>query len=105
MTNKQKNKQGIRKSLRLGKSRAKKADQLQKETGIQSGRTQEPLRAIIRELITDGLPIGSLPEHGYWIIANRAELREVKKSLKSRISGVDDRITDLERAFKTHQKK
>lgn len=101
MTDKQK----VKRALKKGKGNAKKADQLQKETGIASGRTQEPLRAIIRELIKNGLPVGSLPKYGYWIIANKPELNEVKRSLRNRINGVDDRIKDLVRAFKVHNKK
>jgi len=101
MTDKQK----VKRALRMGKGNAKKADRLQEETGIEWGRTQEPLRVIIRELIKDGLPVGSLPEYGYWIIANKSELNEVKQSLYNRITGIDDRIRDLVRAFNARNKK
>jgi hypothetical protein len=101
MTNKQK----VKRALKTGKVNSKKADQLQNETDIKPSRTQEPLRAIIRELIKDGLPVGSLPKYGYWIIANKSELNEVKRSLRNRINGVDDRIKAIVRAFNAYSKK
>lgn len=92
-------KKRIERALKKGKQFAKTADKLQEETGIESGRTQEPLREIIRELIKDGLPIGSL-QCGYWIIANKKELSEAIKNLKSRRKGIESRIKEIRKAFK-----
>lgn len=47
-------KRKIRRALKKGKRFAKTADQLQRETGIENSRTQEPIRALIKELIKDG---------------------------------------------------
>ncbi len=96
---KEADKRKIKRALKRGKRFAKTADELQVETGIQNSRTQEPIRALIRELIKDGLPIGSLPDCGYWIIENEGELNEVINSLKSRTKGINDRISEIREAF------
>jgi hypothetical protein len=98
--NREIDKRKIRRALRIGKRNAKKTDKLQQETGIKkTGRMQEYVRAIIRELINEGLPIGSLPKCGYWIIENEKELEEVIKNLNSRTSGIDIRSKEIEDAF------
>lgn len=96
MTDKQK----LKRALKKGRRFAKTADRLQKETGIEEGRTQEPIRGIIRELIQEGIPVGSLPRCGYWIIENEEELREVVKNLKNRGKGIHKRIKEIRQAFK-----
>ncbi len=99
--NKASGKEKIKKALKTGIANAKKADELQKETGVDNSRTQEPIRGIIRELIAEGLPIGSLPECGYWIIDNREELNRVIKNLKSRTKGIQSRIYEIRKAFRS----
>lgn len=97
--NKEIDMQKLKKVLRKGKNLAKKADKLQRETGIKSGRTQEPIRSLIKRLIKSGLPIGSLPKYGYWIIKNNKELEEVIENLKNRNKGVNNRIKEIREAF------
>lgn len=97
-------KKKVRNALRRGKRSAKTADTLQMETGIKKSRTQEPLREIIRELIAEGLPVGSLSACGYWIIADKSELKEVINSLKSRTRGINSRIKEIRLAFESYYK-
>lgn len=92
-------KRKIKRALRAGKRFAKTADKLQRETGIENSRTQEPIRGMIRELIKEGLPVGSLPKCGYWIIKTEEELEEVIKNLKSRTRGITKRVKDIKKAF------
>ncbi|MDP8216784.1 MAG: hypothetical protein P9L98_05660 [Candidatus Kaelpia imicola] len=54
---KETDKKKIRRAFRKGKKSAKTADEIQRETGIESSRTQEPIRGMIRELIREGLPV------------------------------------------------
>lgn len=99
--NREADKRKIRKALKKGKRSAKTADELQRETGIENSRTQEPIRGMIRELIREGLPVGSLPKCGYWIIKTEKELKEVVENLKSRTKGIAKRVKDIEKAFET----
>lgn len=93
-------KQKIRRLLKKGKQSAKHADLLAVQASIKDiGRTQEYVRSLIRELITEGLPVGSLPKYGFWIITTEEELREVTRSLKSRKRGIKKRIREIEEAF------
>lgn len=56
------------------------------------------VRAIIRELIDDGVPIGSDNE-GYFMITERAQLEDVLGNLQSRCDAIQKRIVGITKAY------
>ena len=58
------------------------------------------VRLVIRELITDGLPIASStePPYGYFIVATRQEVEQYAGSIKSRLIEDAIRRRDFRRA-------
>jgi len=60
--------------------------------------TSYKVRACIRELIDEGVPIGSGPD-GYYIMETQAELQHNIASLSSRITSMTRRRDNMIRAF------
>jgi len=58
------------------------------------------IRHIIRELITEGMPIGS-DNHGYFLISDRDELEDTLEGLQSRCDAIQARIVGITNAYTT----
>ena len=67
-------------------------------------RDDRQVRMVIRELITDGLPVASSTEFpaGYFIVATRQEVEEYAASIRSRLIEDAIRRRDFRRAANMH---
>ena len=61
-------------------------------------RDDRQVRLAIRDLITDGLPVASSTEAGYFIVANRQEAEQYACSIRSRLIQDAIRRRDFRRA-------
>jgi len=61
-------------------------------------RDDRKIRLIIRELITDGLPVASSTESGYFIVKTRQEAGQYAQSIKNRLINDALRRRDFRRA-------
>lgn len=65
---------------------------------LPASETEEIVREMIRELLEDGVPIGSCRK-GFFIISTADELAEVVAGLRARQEGIETRIHLISRAF------
>lgn len=85
--------------LEDGAANAKNADTIERDLGMDSGRTNEPTRQLITEcIVNDKYPIGS-GSAGYFLIDSQDELDEVVRSLEGRIQGLRNRIDALKEGW------
>ncbi|MEL7834257.1 hypothetical protein [Fodinibius sp. Rm-B-1B1-1] len=95
--------QDLIQQLNDGSQNSQNADDIEASLGLDSGRTAEPTRNLIREAILDNnIPIGS-NSNGYFLIDSEDELKSVLQSLKSRIEGLKERIDSLEEGWKRRE--
>jgi hypothetical protein len=68
------------------------------------GHTQEPTRDLIRDAIVNhGIPMGSAPQDGYFLIDTEEELNEAVTNLHQRIEGLQNRINGLRHGWQRRQ--
>jgi len=92
--------QDIIDALGDGKDNAIHASGLESTLGMDVGHTQEPTRDLIRKaLINNELPIGSIPNSGYFLIHNEQEYKEVIANLEDRMQGLRRRIEAITRGW------
>lgn len=69
------------------------------DLGSDNGLTNPVARKAIRELIEDGMPIGSCGK-GYYLLVTKEEFDEYLKNLHGRIAGIRKRIIKVMGAFR-----
>ena len=82
---------GYLKTNCVGKEKAEKSPKIRTMCALPASQTEEIVREMIRELLEDGVPIGSCAK-GYFVIETLEELTEVVEGLRSRIQGIETRI-------------
>ena len=87
-----------------GAANARHAADIEAALEIEEGHTQEPTRDLIREaIVSEKIPIGSTPAHGYFLINSDAELEEVVEGLQARVHGLQRRIEALRHGWRRRQ--
>jgi len=83
-----------------GKDNAIHASDLESTLGMDVGHTQEPTIGLIRKaIINDELPIGSIPDVGYFLIHTEQEYQEAITNLEARAQGLKRRIEAVTRGW------
>jgi hypothetical protein len=91
----------IRSTLRRGKANAILSNVIEDRIGIQKSRTAERVRGLIREMLDDGVPIGSCTK-GYFLIETAEELHEVLEDLRRREAGIRIRRQRIEEGYRAY---
>ncbi len=87
-------------ALGNGKGSAIHARDLESTLGMDIGHTQEPTRDLIRKaIINNELPIGSIPNVGYFLIHTEQEYQEVIANLEDRMKGLKRRIDAIKHGW------
>lgn len=83
-----------------GRDDAITAAEIGETVGIDDGEASPATREAIRALLTErGVPIRS-GNVGYWVCQSEAEAEEYRADLRSRIEGIEQRLTAFETAWR-----
>lgn len=82
----------------VGKALAATSPEIRKMCALPASETEEVVREIIRDLLEDGIAIGSCKK-GYFIIDTLEELTEVIEGLRARQEGIETRIRLIAKAY------
>ena len=62
--------------------------------------TDDQLRDTVREMVSEGYPIGTDPINGYYVIDSQQKFDRATESLRAKMIGLAERIKNLKRAVK-----
>ena len=86
----------------LGYSNRKSSTQIREELNLESGgATNEHVRDLIRDLISNHNACIGSDDKGYWIIQTETELNSVCRSLENRADAIRNRATALRNSWRT----
>ena len=87
-----------------GKANSRHASELENILNMDVGHTQEPTRDLIRDaIVNQGIPIGSTPQDGYFLINTEEELNEATNNLRQRIECLENRINGIRHGWQQRQ--
>jgi len=87
--------------LRMPESFVLSSKQIARSVGIRDGEAQPLTRAVIAELVREGLPLGA-ESKGYRMLRTEGQLRAYLADLHRRARAIDARIVATERAFREY---
>ena len=82
----------------VGKGKAERSARIRMMCALPASETEEIVREMIRELLEEGVAVGSC-SRGYFIIQSMKELGDVLKGLRARQEGIETRIRLISHAF------
>jgi hypothetical protein len=89
--------------LQEGHANAIDATTIRIKCGFPKGRTEEYVRGVVREMVAQGIPVGS-GRKGFFLITTPEDLERAARDYRARIRGLQQRLIDLNNAYLNYRK-